>query len=138
MCIRDSFWPGIKNSVKQMVEGCSACRARLASQAHLPPVPTTLPKGPMIAVGADLFSHAGINWLVLVDRYSGYLWAARMSSVTTEAVRGFAPSDGPAAFARTAGRNFVSYLLNFARITTLCMSYRRRIIHAAMALLRQP
>jgi transposase InsO family protein len=41
---------------------------------------------PMHAVSTDLFECAGKNYLVMVDRFSGMPFVARMTSTTTEAV----------------------------------------------------
>jgi hypothetical protein len=40
----------------------------------------------MEKVSVDLFDVAGVSYVVLVDRYSGYPWVARLASTTTEAV----------------------------------------------------
>ena len=38
---------------------------------------------PMRCVAVDLFSAAGNDWLAMVDRYSGYAWASKLTSTTT-------------------------------------------------------
>ena len=67
------FWPGMSNDVAQTVQKCSMCVSRLPSlpdETFLQP--RTTASGPMEAVGIDLFSLAGKNYLIMVDRYSGF------------------------------------------------------------------
>ena len=40
----------------------------------------------MRCIGLDLFKAAGKNWLVIVDRYSGYAWKLELRSTTTKHV----------------------------------------------------
>jgi len=79
------FWPGMKNSIKQITENCEAC------QALLPSLPKetlrmTVAAAPMEQVAVDLFDHKGQDWLVMVDRYSGFPFTKRLRSTTSEAV----------------------------------------------------
>ena len=41
---------------------------------------------PMESVGADLFHFGGKEWLVVVDRYSGFLWVTRLANTHTGAI----------------------------------------------------
>ncbi len=44
----------------------------------------TKAENPMDAMSADLFEAAGKQYLVLVDRFSGFLFVERLTKVTTE------------------------------------------------------
>ena len=71
--------------IQQLVESCSACLERLPSQ---PPEPLKLSTAtsPMSEVAVDLFEFAGQTWLVMVDRFSGFPFAKRLTSLTTKTV----------------------------------------------------
>ena len=40
----------------------------------------------MHEVASDLFECNGNNWLVLVDRYSGYAWTSKLKNTSTDTV----------------------------------------------------
>ena len=67
------FWPGIKNTIKQAVDSCTACKedrpAQACPTAHI--TPPSEAAEPMRHVGMDLFDAVGKKWIDLVDRYSG-------------------------------------------------------------------
>jgi hypothetical protein len=78
-------WPGMTNDVRVRVGTCSACVALLpANQPE--PVLAELAEYPMEKVGADLFDLDTLSYLVMVDRFSGYPFVARLASTTTEAI----------------------------------------------------
>ena len=69
------FWPGMKNTIKQAVDSCAACREDRPAPAR-PTAKIIAPSEaaePMRHVGTDLFDAIGKKWIVLVDRYSGIL-----------------------------------------------------------------
>ena len=79
------YWPNMSNDVKNIVSNCDACRTRLPAQAPLP-LQVTVADAPMSHMGTDLFEIRGQHWLLLVDRFSGYLWAHRLTSTTAQAI----------------------------------------------------
>jgi len=79
------YWPGMTSDIASTVAACKACRARLPSQQK-EPMDICEARYPMEKVGVDLFETGGQKWLVLVDRYSGYIWTKQMQSTTTRAV----------------------------------------------------
>ena len=79
------YWPSMKNQIKQMVEGCQACLELLPTQG-VEPTMQSWASEPMEQVGADLFDFQGQDWIVMVDRFSGFPMAARLTKTTTEAV----------------------------------------------------
>ena len=70
------YWPGMKNSIRQIIDKCAVCREDRPRQPR--PTATITPpftaEYPMNHVGTNLFDAIGKKWIVLVDRYSGYAW----------------------------------------------------------------
>ena len=76
------YWPGMRSDIKSFIDACVPCqeaRPSLARQKLLPPATPSDAIQPMRCVGIDLFSAAGMDWLAMVDRYSGYAWAAKLT-----------------------------------------------------------
>ena len=67
------YWPGITNDVSNMVSSCQECNKYKASQAKEPLMQDTEATYPGEAVAADLFQHAGKEYMVVTDRYSGWM-----------------------------------------------------------------
>ena len=83
------YWPGMNNDIGQVIDACQACQEVRPAQANFPAKPnppSTYSTYPMQAVGTDLFSLYGEDWIVLVDRYSGYLCAEKLRRTDTESV----------------------------------------------------
>jgi hypothetical protein len=81
------FWPGMANEIRQFVARCPACVGVLASQTAEPLASMrATAEYPMQAVATDLFESASKSFLVMVDRFSGMPFVARMTSTTTDAV----------------------------------------------------
>ena len=78
------FWPGMGNDVEQMVKSCEVCQEALPS---LPAEPLILREAtePMQDCGSDLFFWKK-DFLIMVDRYSGYPFCAKLRKTDTEAV----------------------------------------------------
>ena len=76
------FWPTMKNDIKQVISSCSACLEHLPSQQQ-EPLQQSHSEEPMERVDMDFFSLAGQDWLVMVDRFSGYPFVQRFSNGTT-------------------------------------------------------
>ena len=78
----------MKNSIKQAVDSCTACREDRPTQAR-PTAKISAPSEaaePMRHVGTDLFDAVGKKWIVLVDRYSGYAWTHKLKRTDTATV----------------------------------------------------
>ncbi len=79
------YWPGMNNEIEHMVRSCTACREMLPSQQLEPAKEQSEePLAPMSHLGADFFELDGKMWLCVVDRFSGWPFAAKMASTTTE------------------------------------------------------
>ena len=77
------FFPGMNNSLKTLAETCEQCQ-RL--RPVLPPEPLlqTTATYPMEMCSIDLASGGGNDYLVMVDRYSGYIFAAQLHQTSTK------------------------------------------------------
>lgn len=64
--------PGITPMVKALRECCSRCTCITPSQPSAPPYPPTLPTYPFQCICTDYFHYMGINYPVVVDRYSNW------------------------------------------------------------------
>lgn len=86
------YWPGIINSIKQCVRKCDVCARRLPSQADQKTW-AGIREGleatnPMSDVAVDIFTLQGSNYLVMVDRYSGFPFCKPLRATHTGAVTG--------------------------------------------------
>ena len=77
------YWPGINNDISTTVASCDKCQELLPSQQREPLKSEPLPTRVFEDVSADFFSYAGRDYLVYVDRLSGwpvtfqYTWARK-------------------------------------------------------------
>lgn len=78
-------WPGMANEIKIAIAGCSACVELLPSQTT-EPIQQEVASYQMEKVSTDLFEIDGHHFLLLVDRFSGYPFVARLKSLTTTAI----------------------------------------------------
>lgn len=111
------FWPNMNNDVKQLVEGCSACQELLPSRPKEELV-TRDASGPMDQVAVDLFSNAGMDYLVCVDRFSGWLWTCQLkktltSNITNALTRWFNDFGWPNSIISDSGPQFRSEFADF-------------------------
>ncbi len=85
------YWPGMTNDIRTFLESCKPCFRNLPS---LPanPVSTEPPSAsygpPMAHVGVDLLEFAGKQYLICVDKWSGFPVFKQLNTVTTRAVTG--------------------------------------------------
>ena len=80
---RDFFWPGMLSDVKNMIEACEACQKLRPSITKEPLSPREPALFPMQEVSTDLFDFGGRTYLAMVDRYSGFIFVEKLSSLTT-------------------------------------------------------
>lgn len=84
------FWPNITNDIRNKIQACEKCATRLASQAKEPMIQETKPEWPFQMAGADLCSYGGQEYLVYVDKLSGYcrLWKLGTTTTTPHIISG--------------------------------------------------
>ena len=81
------FWPGMAQDIDNMVKTCRTCIAMAPSQPKEPAVsPKARSEFPMDALGADLCNFHGKEYLVAVDRYSGWPFVALLRKTDTASV----------------------------------------------------
>jgi hypothetical protein len=66
------WWPGMKEDVLGVRRACGECDSNAPSQSREPPPELSQPEYPFQRICADYFAVAGKQYLVLVDRYSGW------------------------------------------------------------------
>lgn len=66
------FWPGITTDITQLRNNCNQCNRMAPSQPCAPPTPPVYPLYPFQCICSDFFHYKGINYLVIVDRYSNW------------------------------------------------------------------
>ena len=71
--------------LKQLIHSCPQC-LELAPSAPKQPLQPSTSSYPMQTVGLDLFQALGSHYLVMMDRYSGFPFVARLNKLTTSAV----------------------------------------------------
>ena len=80
------YWPGLNNSLEQIVKECGKCQYLLPSHPMQPVKVNTKASYPMSDVATDLFQIGSNDYIALVDRYSGWPMCAKLRSKTTESV----------------------------------------------------
>jgi transposase InsO family protein len=80
------YWPGMNDAVTATVEGCQICASHLPSQPSDPLLEPSHPETAMTHVGADLCEANGRHYLVVVDRFSGFLFVKHIKNQSTSTV----------------------------------------------------
>jgi len=81
------FWPNISSDIKNMIRSCPECAVHLPSHQKEPWLVQPPSTRPFECVGVDLFKYAGNEYIVMVDRYSGWINVAKCGpSATTSKV----------------------------------------------------
>lgn len=120
-CARQHYyWPGITAAIITTVEACRACNQFLPSQPEETIKPPIQPHEPMEQVSADLASVHGKDYLVLVDRFSGYLFVDKLRGQSTEDVikclqKWFLQFGWPSTIRTDGGPCFRSKFLEFCK-----------------------
>ena len=79
------FWPGITNDITQTISTCRLCQESRPSQTAEPLLQTEALR-PFHSLSADLFEVAGKDYLVVVDRYSGWPSVTRLNRTDTKVI----------------------------------------------------
>ena len=64
---------GLQNDVANLINACESCQSLQPSLPNDNEIKSSATY-PMEKVAIDLFQHKNIHYLMMVDRYSGYLW----------------------------------------------------------------
>ena len=68
-----SITPGITTDIEKIRQGCDRCDTNAPSQAALPPRPLASPDYPFQMLVADYCNIKGKSWLVVADRFTGWV-----------------------------------------------------------------
>ena len=67
------FWPHMQEDIARTRQACTSCDQNTPSQPAAPPHHLPTPAYPFEMIASDFFSYAGKHFLIVVDRYSGWL-----------------------------------------------------------------
>ncbi|XP_033741633.1 uncharacterized protein LOC117328046 [Pecten maximus] len=73
------FWPGITRAINTVRLECNHCNRIAPSNPSAPPYPLMSADYPFQCICADYFTHRGVNYLVIIDRYSNWPIVERAS-----------------------------------------------------------
>ena len=79
------YWPSLRQDIMAMVTRCEACQSLKPSQPVEPFIHTTA-QFPMEMISIDLFHVGRKNYVVIADRYSGYIWVEQLRDLSTKAI----------------------------------------------------
>ena len=83
------FWPGTKEMIKNLTESCDICKKlnpRPPANPNIEPEKPTTQLKPMESLRADIFSWKGVDYLLVVNWMSGYLFVFKLSKSTSKMV----------------------------------------------------
>ena len=129
------FWPSINPAIRVMRESCNHCNRMAPSQPSAPPTPITPPSYPFQLICADFFHYKGVNYLVVIDRYSNWPIIERSHNGTKGLIdclrRTFVTFGIPDELATDGGPEFTSAATHsfykFGASTTVCHQLRTPI-----------
>ena len=78
------YWPGMASDVKNLTETCEECNRCRPSLPKQENQEKSKALGPMTHVAADLFDFKGSDYIVMVDRFSGYFFVERLRKTATD------------------------------------------------------
>ena len=78
------YWPSMYKAIEQEVQSCPVCVAYSKQNQKEPMLPHPIPIRPWEKLGADYFSPAGKDYLLVVDYYSKYPEVVQAENKTAE------------------------------------------------------
>ena len=79
------YWPSMYEAIEHEVKKCPVCNKYGKGNQKEPMIPHDVPNRPWEKLGADYFSFAGKDYLLIVDYFSKYPEVIHMNSKTAEA-----------------------------------------------------
>ena len=67
------YWPGLYSDLEKLRQSCIECTRVAPSQPNLPPYEPVSPDYPFQMVVADFYDLKGKSWLVIADRFTGWI-----------------------------------------------------------------
>lgn len=80
------YWPCMGKQIEEMIKKCSICQRYQNKPQKENLIQHESPDRPWQKVATDLFQWAGKDYLLVVDRYSGFPEIALLSSTTSDSV----------------------------------------------------
>jgi hypothetical protein len=80
------FWPGMSRDVELTVSKCVICNSYRKQQPSEPLLPHAVPQRPWQKIGADIFTFARKDYLLVVDYFSKYPEIALLEDKTATSV----------------------------------------------------
>ena len=80
------FWVKLNDDLKELVEKCDLCQSQQNSISIVQKYVSEVPPHPWHTVGSDLFYFRRIDFLVVVDYFSKYLFVRKIHNSTSSAV----------------------------------------------------
>ena len=80
------FWVKLNDDLKELVEKCDLCQSQWNSISIIQKYVSEVPPHPWHTVGSDLFYFRRIDFLVVVDYFSKYLFVRKIHNSTSSAV----------------------------------------------------
>ena len=77
------YWPGIRKSIMSYQSNCRTCSQISPSQAREPMKLTPLPERPFQNICSDIFQMKNNYYLIVVDRFSGFIHIFRSKEAPT-------------------------------------------------------
>jgi len=81
------YWPGMNAAIVDRTRSCPHCQEELPSKEAATLLTRPTPNSPMDEVAVDLFTAAGKDYLVMVDRLSGFPFVKRLRRTSSEEVQ---------------------------------------------------
>ena len=110
------YWPYLNNDLRNIRLNCQYCNEIAPKHTKEPLILTPDPEFPFQQVAADYFSVKGHDYLVLVDRYSGWFTlsyfkpnTATSSNLIDECAALFSSYGAPETFSSDGGPQFTSH-----------------------------
>ncbi|XP_024883540.1 uncharacterized protein K02A2.6-like, partial [Temnothorax curvispinosus] len=76
------FWPGMTNDIKEAVKDCVVCEQFTRNNQKEPLKQDVHPEYPFHRIAIDLYEYAGLDFIALIDAYSGFVCSERIKSKT--------------------------------------------------------
>ena len=79
------WWPNINKDIVETARKCATCLQHTTNRPE-PLLPSAIPNHPWDVIGADIGTHDGTDYLVIIDSYSKFPIFFKMTTLTTQAV----------------------------------------------------
>ena len=131
------FWVNINSDIEELVKKCDLCQSQWNSTSSIQKYVSEVPPHPWHMVGSDLFYFQRINFLVVVDYFSKYLFISKIPNSTSSAVIKelgmiFLEFGKPQVFRSDNGPCYSSQEFNKCTYVHLCLFYSKCIQYSTL------